>query len=193
MSITIKSNHKRGFTIVELLIVIVVIAILVAISIVAYNGIQQRAQNGKTQTALTSWLKGLALYKTDAGDWPTDWACLGEGYKYNASGQDATGVGQCRRDGTSWSMTEATVFNEKMKPYLGSVLPTPAFVTRVANDTTWLRGLAYAGSGGDGKDVYISAIYAGVLSSCPDAAGIYASPSPLNGNTLCTYSLGRRP
>ena len=35
--------RQRGFTIVELLIVIVVIAILAAITIVAYNGIQTRA------------------------------------------------------------------------------------------------------------------------------------------------------
>jgi prepilin-type N-terminal cleavage/methylation domain-containing protein len=38
-----KIGNTQGFTIVELLIVIVVIAILAAISIVAYNGIQQRA------------------------------------------------------------------------------------------------------------------------------------------------------
>lgn len=36
-------TSRRGFTIVELLIVIVVIAILAAITIVAYNGLQQRA------------------------------------------------------------------------------------------------------------------------------------------------------
>ncbi len=35
---------QKGFTIVELLIVIVVIAVLATISIVAYNGIQHRAQ-----------------------------------------------------------------------------------------------------------------------------------------------------
>jgi prepilin-type N-terminal cleavage/methylation domain-containing protein len=38
-----KQIKSRGFTIVELLIVIVVIAILAAITIVAYTGIQKRA------------------------------------------------------------------------------------------------------------------------------------------------------
>lgn len=49
-------NKPGGFTIVELLIVIVVIAILAAISTVAYNGITDRA----TTTSLKSNLSGAA-------------------------------------------------------------------------------------------------------------------------------------
>ena len=44
---------QKGFTIVELLIVIVVIAILAAITIVAFNGIQQRAKNSAIQADLS--------------------------------------------------------------------------------------------------------------------------------------------
>ena len=60
---------KSGFTIVELLIVIVVIAILAAISIVAYNGIQQRARDNIRKSDLAAISKALKLYNVDKGDW----------------------------------------------------------------------------------------------------------------------------
>ena len=43
--------QQRGFTIVELLIVVVVIAILAAITIVAYNGIQDRTKQSVAQNS----------------------------------------------------------------------------------------------------------------------------------------------
>ena len=52
-----KQTKTRGFTIVELLIVIVVIAILAAITIVAYNGIQNRAKTSSGQAAANSLVK----------------------------------------------------------------------------------------------------------------------------------------
>jgi len=61
----------RGFTIVELLIVIVVIAILAAITIVAYNGIQQRARNSERVSEMASIERYVKLYVADNGAPPT--------------------------------------------------------------------------------------------------------------------------
>lgn len=53
-------NHKQsGFTIVELLIVIVVIGILAAITIVAYNGIQERTRVSKANSDLVMLNKAI--------------------------------------------------------------------------------------------------------------------------------------
>lgn len=62
-----------GFTIVEVLIVIVVIAILAAISVVAYNGIQQRARNIATISAVENSLRMLGVYVTQNEKYPMDW------------------------------------------------------------------------------------------------------------------------
>ena len=67
------SNRSRGFTIVELLIVIVVIAILAAISIIAYNGIQERANNGVVEADLANIAKKIETWKiANNGVYPTN-------------------------------------------------------------------------------------------------------------------------
>lgn len=63
-------KNKSGFTIIELLIVIVVIAILAAITIVAYNGIQQRARDAQRQSDIKTIVKVLELYYTENGYYP---------------------------------------------------------------------------------------------------------------------------
>ncbi|OYW85007.1 hypothetical protein B7Z17_03075 [Candidatus Saccharibacteria bacterium 32-49-10] len=63
-------TRSRGFTIVELLIVIVVIAILAAITIVAFNGVQQRARDSARATSLAAITKALELYYADNGQYP---------------------------------------------------------------------------------------------------------------------------
>lgn len=65
-----------GFTIVELLIVIVVIGILAAITIVAYNGVQSRAKAAGVQSDLTTAKKKLMLWQVDNGHYPTTTAEL---------------------------------------------------------------------------------------------------------------------
>ena len=63
-------HRTTGFTIVELLIVIVVIAILAAIRIVAYNGIQSRAKDTSKVQKMNDIAKALELYKSDKGYYP---------------------------------------------------------------------------------------------------------------------------
>lgn len=74
-------KHKQsGFTIVELLIVIVVIGILVAITIVAYSGIQSRTRNTQTISATNAYVKALKMYALDNSAYPgpSSYFCLGD-------------------------------------------------------------------------------------------------------------------
>lgn len=70
---------QKGFTIVELLVVIVVIAVLAAITIVSYNGIQARA----TGSAITSFInkasKQLAVSYINNSRYPDTLAATPEG------------------------------------------------------------------------------------------------------------------
>ena len=70
-------KNKAGFTIVELLIVVVVIAILAAITIVAYNGIQNRAKQSAAQSAASQVTKKVMSYAVlNADQYPATLAAV---------------------------------------------------------------------------------------------------------------------
>jgi prepilin-type N-terminal cleavage/methylation domain-containing protein len=82
-------KKQRGFTIVELLIVIVTIAVLAAIVIVSYSGIQQRAQQGKIQADLTNAQKLLDTYYGQYGTYPVTATNLNPNYFTTTARTDA--------------------------------------------------------------------------------------------------------
>ncbi len=116
-------QKQKGFTIVELLIVIVVIAILATISIVAYSGIQTRARNATNIDTVRKYYKALQLYAAENGEYPFKttavYYCLGSPYpEGNCASRVSTGgvysVGTASNNST---------FNDLIRPYMGGQLP----------------------------------------------------------------------
>jgi len=68
---SIKKAAAKGFTIVELLIVIVVIGILAALVVVTYNGIQQKARDTERKTDINALHGQLEAYQAQNGKYPT--------------------------------------------------------------------------------------------------------------------------
>lgn len=124
---------KSGFTIVELLIVIVVIAILAAMSIVAYNGIQERARKTSQQATLTQTERSImTLAAQNGGDIGSVSGAL-VGY------QDGFGTSELSKpfvnaqNITLYAVFDATTTNAYNSPVMLSPDggPDPSMVSRV--------------------------------------------------------------
>lgn len=63
---------KNGFTLVELLVVMTIIAILVGISLVSFDGIRKSARDSKRKADLESIRSALEVYRTDCRSYPID-------------------------------------------------------------------------------------------------------------------------
>jgi general secretion pathway protein G len=112
---------QAGFTIVELLIVIVIIGILAAITIVAYNGIQERANFSKSQSDLSALNKAIQLYYADNGSYPS-----------STSG--------CTNGWCGWDQATGDNFIPGLVPkYIAS---TPQLPTSYASSNTYLYSSA---------------------------------------------------
>lgn len=191
-------KSMSGFTIVELLIVIVVIGTLATIGLVSYSAMTKRARTAQTVTAGTQWVKTLQLYKIRNGQFPDFPGCLGTGYRYNSDDRGTSGVGQCYQSSSTIGVTSATVgptsktLSEVLQPYATSQ-PTPGFVTAANSSVTWKRGIYYYNDTSIPKNAMLDVVLDGQISvaSCPKLAEKTAtSITQASGNTVCTYNLG---
>lgn len=144
---------QKGFTIVELLITIVVIAILASITVVGYSGIQERARSAAWVSALSSWEQVFRLYKVDKGNYYNTGGyliCLGTNYP----AADGFAQDQCYRSVPSafLSVSTSAALNAEINTLLGSVpsgvVPTVKNVDPAAsNREGHIRGLIYSSDG----------------------------------------------
>ena len=88
-------RNNSGFTIVELLIVIVVIGILAAIVIVAYNGVQDRAKDASRIVKAKEMAKAIERYYIDNGYYPQVQDAQGS---ETACGSQTDNWGHCDRN-----------------------------------------------------------------------------------------------
>lgn len=164
----------RGFTIVELLIVIVVIGILAAVSAVAYGGVQNRANNASRVSEAFAWKELFRTYKVINGAYPSmsvGGYCLGSGFP----------SAKCR-DYNSPSTFYTEADSTSLMAALKQVSSLPGGPRTGVNGTIGPYAYYYGG-----EDVDIIMVLNGGPTQCP--TGSIYNWDDSNGRLLCAIKL----
>lgn len=169
-----KHKSASGFTIVELLIVIVVIAILAAITIVSYNGIQTRARNNSKIQAASAILRVINSYVTAKGQYPPNIPfCLPVGTAdYNSDGvPDCGNVTNPTPQASEVAATNAALAAEKISVSYPADPITVGTTKYVGIQITYSSGLY--GVNGVLQPYFLYFFLEGSDQDCGNSASVY--------------------
>jgi general secretion pathway protein G len=130
----VKSSRRKGFTLVELLVVIVVLAVLAAIVLPKFMDSSTRSKESSLKTDLKLMRNAVSLFQADIGKYPNSLADLAETDKAAVKGNDGAVV-----SGTDWH-----------GPYLETVPTDP--VGGAAFTYTKATGKVVSSTSGNGLD-----------------------------------------
>ena len=187
--------NKRisGFTVVEVMVIIVIIGVLASVTIVSYRGVQERARTAQTLTAANQWIKVLQTYKARNGAYPNVAGCLGANYGWGVSNSktQGTAIGQCRQDTAAYGLTSSSALDAMLASY-SSAAPSPSMVTASNSATDWRRGIYYYINGASPAMSRIDLVIEDT--QCPKLGQYTAVVDSLysNGKRFCAYEIGRQ-
>jgi general secretion pathway protein G len=69
-SLVCTKSKKRGFTLIELMLVLVILSILAAIVVPKFTGRREQAQLSAAQTQISAFKTALNMFETDTGSFP---------------------------------------------------------------------------------------------------------------------------
>lgn len=130
-----RKSIQKGFTLIELMIVIAIIGILAAIAIPAYQDYTIRAQASEGITLASSVQIAVADYYAQNGTWPTAMTGGGTGLNYTAAptGNYVTGIA------TTLGAITVTYGNKANNAIATYTLSLNA-ATTTAGDIAWICG-----------------------------------------------------
>jgi type IV pilus assembly protein PilA len=154
---------QKGFTLIELMIVVAIIGILAAIAIPAYQNYTIRAQVTEGMTLADGWKTAVAEYYANKGSWPTTASLTGTvastGKYVSSVGVTAGGVIQA-----TFSNVSPFQSNKILNAQILALIP----YTNANNDIVWVcgsgtppssSGVAIASGAAAGGGTTISAQY----------------------------------
>lgn len=155
-------NKQIGFTIVELLIVIVVIGILAAITIVAFNGVQNRANNTRVNSIVRSYVTALKAYAAvNNGSYPAVSSCLGTGYE----------GGFCHADQGMYAENNGSFNTVILREFMSSVPVVKSVRSEISNK--WVNTAFYTVNNTSYNPTGSAIAYAQYgATSCPSISGL---------------------